>query len=494
MKVLANLFVFMALVISIFIFSCERKTSTANLNMPPNTTIANIPVDSTTLFALQTLHWDGEDNDGFISSYQYRYVTYHQVLGDSFVQDWQQTNETSVIIPFESSDELNLQKFEVRAVDNNGDMDPTPAQKIFFTKKTIFPVTEVVSPVQGQQFFAIDHTTDWWPGIHLVFTARDEDRDPQTGEIVGRVVQYAWAVDNGEWNWVQDTSIYIAPEYFNTLEGEHTIRVTCRDNTNLVDPVGDSVKVNLLTPQFNKDLLIVDETDESQFSFGLNFSDAEVDSFYARIFPGGDSWDFKRSGMPPKDVLGQYKVVIWHADNAFTNETNLHKLPQHIGVIMDYLNVGGNFIMSGWRMLKSFAHTEAFPKTFEEGSFIHDYLHILEADESALVPTDFDRVLVYKGDEVTDTLFVDGQKLIEWPWSGKLGQINVVLRQAGFTDRFFGYGNDDATGDPKYRNAAIGLRYYGTSFRAIVLGFPLFFIKEDDAAIMARNMLTSLGL
>jgi hypothetical protein len=476
-----------AIVLGVFLFvACERPTQPPNPNEPPNTTLANIPVDNDTLFALVTLHWDGEDNDGFIVAYQYRYITYHVFKQDTVYHDWVQTEATSITIPFESSDQLNYQTFQVRAVDNVGDVDPTPAEKCFYTVQTYPPVTEIISPEENEQFFIIDHVTDWWQGIQVIFHAYDQD---------GEVVEYAWAVDDGEWTWTTDTSLYITPEFFQPLDGEHVIRVTCRDNTNLVDPVGDSVVVKLVQPTFEKDVLIIDETDESLLAnIGLIYDDAEVDSFYARIFQTNDAWDFIQHGMPSKELMGQYKVVVWHADNLYTNEQDVHKLPQHIHDIIDYMNVGGDFIMSGWRILKSFASSEPFPKTFEEGSFIHDYLHILQADESAPI-ADFNGAIGYAG--YTD-ISVDSIKLAEsWytsvPVIG-LPYINVMPRRAGFTDAIFRYRNDDVTGIPTFRGYPCGLRYYGTSFDAIVLGFPMFFIRYQDAQVMAAQMLHSLGI
>jgi len=473
----ALLFVLLAI-----FYSCQRPTAPPNPNLPPNTTLANIPVEGDTLFALVTLHWDGEDYDGFIAGYQYRYITYHLFTGDSVVQEWRETKETSLTIAFESSDILNYQKFQVRAVDNVGDVDPTPAERRFYTYQTVFPETEILFPEDDQQFFAIEQTTDWWQGIRLTFTARDED---------GEVVEYAWAVDQGDWNWTQDTTLYITPDQFDPLYGEHLIRVTSRDNTNLIDPVGDSVTVNLIKPTFEKKILIIDETVESKFPPGVRYSDADVDSFYAEIFGTNESWDYSKKGMPPKEILGQYQLIIWHADNLYTYERDVHQLPQHIEDIIDYLNVGGDFIMGGWRILKSFAHEEPFPKTFQEGTFIHDYLHIIQADETPLVPSDF---IGAKGSGGFSDIRVDSVKLREaFPFLGKLSQINVMPRRAGFTDIIYRYWNDDRTGLPKYRGLACGLRYYGTSFDAIVLGFPMFFIRKEDAKRMASEMLRSLG-
>ncbi|MBU1874860.1 hypothetical protein KJ688_14220, partial [bacterium] len=348
--------------------------------------------------------------------------------------------------------------------------------------KTIFPVTEILSLSNNQKFFVIEQTTDWWQGIQLTFTASDED---------GEVVEYAWAVDNSEWNWGEDTTLCITPDLFIPLEGKHIIRVTSRDNTNLVDPAGDSVIVNLLTPSFDKKILIIDETLETSFPFGITASDSEVDSFYAEIFGASDLWDYQKSGMPSKDILGQYQLVIWHADNCYSSPSNYHKLPDHIEDIKDYLNVGGDFIMSGWRILKSFSPNDNFPKVFGEGTFIHDYLHIKTADETSLSPSDFIGAagIGSFSDVKVDSLMMSSA----FPYFGKLAQINTMPDRAGFTDVIYSYRNPDDSDYWQYRGQACGLRYYGTSFNAVVLGFPIFFIDKDDAKILAGEILNSLG-
>src|SRR5690606_2038756 len=101
-------------------------------------------------------------------------------------------------------------------------------------------------------------------------------------------------------------------------------------------------------------------------------TDDEVDAFYADVFGTDDSWDYATNGFPPKDLLGRYRLVVWHADNNFAVARNAHKLPEHEQEIADYLNVGGDLIMSGWRMLKSFAPAVDFPKTFLQGTFVND--------------------------------------------------------------------------------------------------------------------------
>ncbi len=486
MKILSIIFSFISLTVLFLICnSCERPTSPPNPNEPPNTIIANIPKEGDTLFALATLHWDGNDNDGYVTNYQYRYTTYHIVMGDSVIQPWRDTKETSQTIAFVSDDILNKQFFEVRAVDNNGTPDPTPATKIFFTRKASPPTTKIISPTNKQIFFAVNQTTDWWQGIQLTFTAEDAEEG-------GKVVSYAWSVDDGVWNWSQDTSVYITPNLFKPpLVGNHVLRVTSKNNTNLVDPVGDSVTIRLLQATFNKKILIINETNVNNFPPGVQSSSQDVRNFYSDLFPGNDWWNYLSKGMPPKDTLGQYKLVVWVADDRPSAQPHALSVLANQQELSDYLNVGGKFIMSGWRILKSFAWNQNFPVSFPKGSFVHDYLHIISVDETVL-DADFTGAIAAKG---YPNIRVDSAKLAEaFPYYGKLGQINLVTQRAGFTDIIYSYDNANDSPYFQYRGRAVGLRYYGTVFDAVILGFPIYFIQKDDAKQMVTDILHSLNL
>jgi len=469
--------------------SCQKPTE-PNPNDPPNTTVANIPRDGDTLFALQTLYWDGEDNDGYVKGYQYRYITHRLVQGDSVVQVWKYTDQTSLTVAFLSDDDLNKQVFEVRAVDNNGAVDPTPAVKILYTQRTYFPITTIEKPANNEKYFAEDQTTDWWQGIELIYKARDPDEE-------GGIVEYAWSVDNGGWHWTEDTLIYIPPgEFSQPLTGQHVIRATSRDNTNLVDPIGDSVIVTLVKPTFERDILIIDETDESNFPFGtVHPTDQQVDQFYSDIFQTSYQWDFKSRGIPPKDTLGQYRLVVWHADDYPSSLP--HKIVNYTDIIEDYLDVGGKFFMSGWRILKSFAWDQSFPLSFNEGTFVHDYLHIISVDET----------FGYTGDcigfigvgDSFDDIRIDSTKLIDFPFiipgqSWGLTNINLIIQPAGFTDVIYTYNNAFNSQFPQYRGKACGLRYYGSSFDAVILGFPVFFLVKEDAEVMVNQVLQNLNM
>lgn len=477
-----------AAVVVLGVHSCETQPPAPN--QPPDTELTNIPPDSASVFALVTLHWDGGDFDGYIREYQYRYTTYYLSTVDSSVKDsvptgWKSTTQTSLTLAFNSADTLNLQRFQVRAVDDQGNVDPTPATKVFYTRPTVPPSTEIEVPEDGQQFFVVDETSYWWKGIQLTYTGEDMD---------GEIEEYGWMVDGGDTTWTEDTTLYIPPEKFQPREGSHSISVFARDNTNIIEPEGPTVEVDLVRPEFSREILIIDETTESQLPYDVTQGradavvDSAVDAFYRDIFGTGvDEWDYDANeGIPSRDLLGQYQLVIWHADDR--PATGLHDLPDHVDVIRDYLNVGGDFIMSGWRILRAFS--QDFPRTFEEGSFVYDYLHIVYAEETSPIG-DFTGA-VGVGEHFSDVR-VDSVKLQSaHPFYGSLGQINLMSRegqQASFAKYIYSYEGDN----PSYRRAPCGLRYYGTSFNAVILGFPMYFILKQDAVTMGEEILSDLG-
>ena len=250
----------------------------------------------------------------------------------------------------------------MRAVDNDGNPDPTPAVKVLYTLRTVAPITRILSPANNGSVLVSTTVTDWWQGVPVVFKATDPTN-------LAQIVEYAWAVDDGPWTSQKDTSVFITPDKFKApLNGRHKVKVISRNNTNLIDPVGDSISITLIIPPFNKGVLIIDETDEFNNPFiTLGITDSVTDAFYAQVFPGSTSWDFKTKGMPPREVMAEYKLVVWHADDVPASRPHKISEPANIEVFTDYLKVGGKFLMSGWRILKSFAYYNNFPFTFSAG-------------------------------------------------------------------------------------------------------------------------------
>ncbi|OYD16021.1 hypothetical protein CH333_03710 [candidate division WOR-3 bacterium JGI_Cruoil_03_44_89] len=461
-------------ILSLALYSC--KENPANPNIPPNTVLTNIPPenDSTNpYFPILEIYWKGKDTDGFIKGYEYRYTTRHLCRGDSFYTTWTFTEAGHDTIIFESSDTLNLQRFMVRAVDNNGDCDPTPAKRFFYTPLVVAPETEISSPQDGDTFFVLLSPSDWWEGVPLMFTGYDPDPG-------GAVVDYSYKVDSKPWSdWQKDTSVVLVPSDFDSLSGPHTVMVKSRDNTGIEDPTPAEVGFVLLLPSMERSMLLVDDTKDGGGGPG-NPTDEQVDDFYASILGGYeyDEWDLSDSNLT-KAALANHRIVFWHADHKSYQE---HNVFNYIDLLQEYLNVGGKLFLGGWKVLYNAADTSAFPDVFLSGSFVYDYLHIRSADEDDYFLGDF------LGATGVCSLAVDVNKLYS-PMSTALTNVCVLLEGA-FTEPILYY--ESLSDDSEFDGKPCGIFYRGTVYDVVFFGFPLYYIEEDDAREFVNIILAEL--
>jgi len=94
-------------------------------NRPPETSVF-LPQDPDTSLYIQTLSWWGEDSDGEVTHYLFRFLC---DSGPSYSGDtaWVTTTLTESTFYLPVSDGVALHVFEVKAVDDAGAEDPTPA-------------------------------------------------------------------------------------------------------------------------------------------------------------------------------------------------------------------------------------------------------------------------------------------------------------------------------------------------------------------------------
>lgn len=477
--------VFLLFATWLIITNCNLTTSKPNETEPPVTTMANVPVEGDTLFPIVTFHWDGGDSDGFVKGFEYRYTTTFLTSMDSVTTDWFFTENTSETITFLSNDNLNKQRLEVRAIDNEDKVDPSPTVRTIYTPQTFSPTTEIIAPLNGEQRFAQSTSTDWWPGIQLAFTGSDKD---------GEIEEYGWSIDGSDFEWTKDTTVTITPDYFESpISGEHTIVVTSKDDTGLEDQSPDTAIISLVEPSFGKKLIVLDDTDESNWQSGVDFSDAQVDSFYTFITSSLSEsqitfWDFSENGMPSREILGNHKLMLWHADDRTT--TDNIPISDNKELLSDYANVGGDLFISGWAIIKSLANRQSFPREFPEDDFVNTYLHINEASETQFL-ADFTEAIGVGGYQ---DISVDTSKLANDFRSsdGGIYRVNLIDQRGAFTDALYSYGASDDTNYPEYRGQTCAVIYYGTSFRSVVLGFPLFFMDKEDTKEFFDQVLIEL--
>jgi hypothetical protein len=493
--------VIVSLVLGLLLFSCEKflvpEPKPEQPNTAPTTTLANLPAADDTLNSLTTLYWDGHDNDGYVVAFQYQYTTYPlgPSQGDSLVHDWVNTEEHMAAITFSSPDPLNRQVFRVRAIDNLGNVDPAPATRVFYTLQTITPVTKIVSPTTGTEFYAVQNTSYWFPGV-VVTISGQVPWSPNPALQGSVIIKYGWSADNGPMHWVsaEDSVVTILPQDFKQpLSGDHSIYVTSQSNTLKIDPVGAGITVKLVQPTFEKDIVILDDT-RTDASI-RNVPKTSIDSFYVAAFGYNNSYtidvrDLQTRAFPSRTVLGYYKVAIWHHDDG--------NIPFYMGndvaikTMTDFLHVGGKLIICGTRIWEHWlppadpSYGLPHPFFFDVGSFVRDYLHILAGDQSTFQGSFSGATGVGGFSDVA----VDTSKMNpDFPQYGKPGWVGVVAQKGPFTREILLFKDPDphATGLP------CGIRYYGDTYDITWLGFPLWALHSDDARTLAQQILRSIG-
>jgi hypothetical protein len=71
--------------------------------------------------------------------------------------------------------------------------------------------------------------------------------------------------------------------------------------------------------------------------------------------------------------------------------------------------------------------------------------------------------------------------------------VNTIDERAGFTDVLYRYKNLPSSDLLEYGGDACGLKYNGTVFNAVILGFPMVFLEGEDAKSMGSDLLQIMG-
>jgi len=485
---------------------CRKgKIGEKHPNKPPDTKLANVPLENDSLHSytkgdslsvylpLQTLSWDGDDEDGFVVKYRYRYRTVHVTRGDTYYfparDAWIETTATQVEIPFESSDAdrvvdgdtiaSNLQIFEVAAIDNEGAVDPTPAVKRFWTFANKLPETYILYPADGDSLLVRANTTPTWRGVLVSWQGEDPD---------GEVRDYRWRVDSLEWSpWTRDTSVYINPVAFRgPLDGWHVIEVMARDNLYIQDTTPAKIHVRLVEVKFDRPLLVVYEEQSAE----PGGEPSNTEDFYISLFDsvvGVGNYDminFRTYTGSFIDTVAHYRVIFWYRDKMMGSRSYRFWTARNgeiKSIISQYLDLGGNLWISGWSAVYGVEEAQ-----FDSGGFGFDYMHIEEVEEISEP-----QFIGGEGHEGCPTVMVDTSRLpgVPWRWDG-------VACVYGLTGRAFTL--PLLTYVPRSDTTLVGkvvCTYYdGVTYKVVTTTFPLLYLYEEDARELVRYILTKMNI
>ncbi len=247
------------------------------------------------------------------------------------------------------------------------------------------------------------------------------------------------------------------------------------DNTQIESEASNVIALRPIT--LEQGLLLLDATRDGNGSVSSP-SDEQVDGFYRRLLANFafSEYDVRTAGFPG-DTLGIYSAIIWHSDDFLGNNVSNAST-----FLADYLEAGGKLVLSGWKILNSFTGGQS-PKIFNANDFAAKYLHLDTVwTTTELQFTGAKGVLPRYAD-----IEVDPARVPNTAWNGRFREVHVIAPRAG-AEVMFNFG----AADPSFAfsNRPVGVKYISDQYKIAVLGFPLYFMKEEQSQAALTTILT----
>lgn len=322
------------ILISVLLSACKDDISgTKNENQPPNTSLF-IETDDTlnSTSSIQTFYWDGQDADGFITGFYYAF-------GNTITEnDWVWTTERKMTFPLKISGQDTTYIFKVKAVDNEGSEDPTPATQSF-------PIKNSPPQIGWQINNNIPDTT--FTVASFAWTVSDLDGDMT-------VVLFEYAIDDTA-NWLEiagSKRTLTLRETDGITEGDHAFFIRAVDvagsKSSIIRMPEDPAKFWYVKNPAGRYLLIDDFGVESSTTA---FPDAYYKSMLDKILLNQgekySTWNieeqFPASNTQFKETLLLFDRIVWYTD--LIGESDPHFIAAQIA-IPEFRNKGGKIIFS----------------------------------------------------------------------------------------------------------------------------------------------------
>jgi hypothetical protein len=236
----------------------------------------------------------------------------------------------------------------------------------------------------------------------------------------------------------------------------------CRDN-GYETPFSEVYSATPSSFPLDQGILVIDETRDGNGTQG-NPDDQTVDSFYEDIINVEfTNWDYASQGAPPLDFLANFSTIIWHDD-----DLTQQLITDNIQNLGSYLAAGGNLIISGWKT------ADAIPSDFK--------IDFLQSPQTFLVSQ---WEFTSASSDIYPQLSIDPDKLI--PAFGGTMPFVAIFPQA-----MNGIYNFEASGGSQFNGEVCALKN-NPDGTFVLLGFPLFFFYQDQAAEFMQLILSEIG-
>ncbi len=321
------------LLLTLFLVQCEEDIpSKPKLNIPPETDIFISTADSLNpTTSIQRISWDGRDADGFIVGFYYTWKD------SALPADWTFTTEYSMTFPLEISGEDTSYVFQVKAVDDGGAEDPTPARQRF-------PIKNSPPVIKWTRASRIPDTT--FTVASFIWEASDLDGD-------STIQRFEYSLDDSSsWRSIPGYLRVVTLDADSGLTpGPHSFYIRA------VDIAGAKSETIRMPEDPTQDWFVKEPNGQYLLVDGFVSEDPTIgpDSYYRRmmqnvVVPQGENFDywnineqFPASNIQFTETLKLYNYVIWYSD--VSRETDEKFIAAQVA-IPQFLNQGGKIIYS----------------------------------------------------------------------------------------------------------------------------------------------------
>ena len=286
--------------------------------------------------SMQELHWWGEDTDGEVIGYKYRWNT------DTA---WTETTNESAVFFVPITKTFDVFQFEVAAMDNDGNIDQSPSQLVLPIRNS-FPE---ISFKHLSNPFSNDLPEP--KSTHITFPTRTFIWDVTDLDGIETVISIFYALDDTcETCWTEmDAVAYSSITLTNLMPGEHIFYLKARDiagaysaTIQFPDETIENSPISWIVKEPQGSILIVDDYPQDTPNNALNWYINLIDSLE---ISGFSYWEIgEKLPFTVTDVtstLNYFEDVIWYA--GYTGNYTYHEAETSI---QSFVETGGNFFLN----------------------------------------------------------------------------------------------------------------------------------------------------
>ena len=268
--------------------------------------------------------------------------------------------------------------------------------------------------------------------------------------------------------------------------GQYQFEAQCRDFAG-VESNTITYQASIVEPRFNRQtILLLDKTADGNGRPGSP-NDPQADDFYRAMAAVLTGWevqevDFRTVGFISPLQLFDRRVIVYYADD----QSGVKLSDTTLAVLGQYLDRGGRMLVSGWDLINSFLKDTSSTATFSTG-FVFKYLRCTAA--TRYNNKDFVG-LTGVADYGYPSVEIDPAKLPgSWVGLAKCWKLTPAHRAEAV-----GLWNS-AGHIVGFEGEPVVIRNLSpvNAWKTITLGFPLYFMKEDQAKTFIEKAIVDLS-